>query len=96
MTDTGGPYKTILPRATYRVVAYYAGGIAEALATLPLEATITMEVFVEVGGLMLRTSEILGVLLVVVLLVSAPYMLLYVYSLSRRSRAGKLVLRPTH
>ena len=85
---TDGLYTTLLPQGEYRIEAVYADRISETTLKVeaPREARITLDVFVEIGGLPLTQAEFITIIIIVALLILGIYILLYEYGAWRRKR----------
>ncbi|MEM0494322.1 MAG: carboxypeptidase-like regulatory domain-containing protein [Thermofilum sp.] len=90
-TDAGGVYRTTLPPATYLVVAEYGGRRVEASARLPGKASLSLDVFINVAGVTLSSSEFAGTILLIILVVLALVIITYEYAAWRRRRLARVI-----
>lgn len=96
VTDESGVYRTLLPAARYVVVAEYGGRSSRREVDLraPGEVRLQLDVFGEIGGLVLSSSEFMGLIALAVVLSLALFVIAYEYSQWRRKRLLKVVSAP--
>jgi len=96
VTDPSGVYRTLLPSATYRIVAEYGGRRDEQLVDVGRQAEVTLrlDVFGEVGGTPISSSEFMLLLLLLALVPLALFVAAYEYAQWRRKRTIRVVAPP--
>jgi len=83
-----GLYATRLPEGSYRLEVSYANRRGSALVTVhgPAEQEVTLDVFLEVGGVALSQSEFVAAVLLAAVVIIGLYIILYEYGVWRRKR----------
>ena len=96
-TDESGTYKTLLPAASFTVVAEYGGREARQPIELrgpSTEVTLQLDVFAVIGGTPISPGEFMLLILVAALIPLALFVAAYEYSQWRRKRALRVIAPP--
>ncbi len=95
-TDKGGSFTIYLPEAEYTVIAEYAGRRVSTAVKVPGsgtgKASLSIDVFMVVGGLPLTYTEVVEILIGLAVAVIVLFVIAYEYSAWRRKRLVKKVV----
>ncbi|MEM5825098.1 MAG: carboxypeptidase-like regulatory domain-containing protein, partial [Thermofilaceae archaeon] len=93
VTDASGTYKTLLPAASYTVVAEYGGRAGEQRVEVvgPTEVTLQLDIFGEIGGLPISTGEFMLMIALLALIPLVLFVIAYEYAQWRRKRVLRVV-----
>lgn len=95
-TDSSGVYRTLLPAASYSVVAEYGGRVSEQRLEVrePMQVTLQLDIFGEIGGLPISAGEFMLLITLLALIPLVLYIAAYEYAQWRRRRAVRVVAPP--
>jgi len=96
VADEAGSYTTLLPAASYVVKVNYGGKTAEKQVDLsaPDRVVVQLDVFAEVGGIALSSSEVMGLIALAALIPLVLFVVAYEYAQWRRKRILRVVAGP--
>lgn len=96
VTDEAGNYAVLLPAASYTVRAGYGGKTAEKQVELaaPDKVVVQLDVFAEIGGVALSSSEVMGLIALAALIPLILFVIAYEYAQWRKRRTIKAVVGP--
>jgi hypothetical protein len=96
VADGAGNYATLLPAASYVVRAEYGGKRAERRVDLaaPDRVVLQLDVFAEIGGVALSSSEVIGLIALAALVPLILFVVAYEYAQWRKKRMLKVVAGP--
>lgn len=93
VTDASGVYKTLLPAASYLVVAEYSERSSEQRVEVdgPTEVTLQLDIFGEIGGLPISTGEFMLMIALLALIPLVLFIIAYEYTQWRKKRVLRVV-----
>ena len=96
IADEAGSYTTLLPAASYVVKVNYGGKTAEKQVDLsaPDRVVVQLDVFAEIGGVALSSSEVMGLIALAALIPLILFVIAYEYAQWRRKKILKVVAGP--